>query len=121
VTDDHELPGDKGQHCPRCNVNFKYQHLYDDHLPCRVADPTTAAIRHQVDERAQLRIENDRLSKALVAAYTEIETLKAGDDHMFVKGYDQAVHEIRDHFAKMDNVHIVAVIEQIWFKKGATT
>ena len=80
-------------------------------------DPTTAVITAQIEERDRLRAENDRLSKALALAYTEIEVLKAADDRTFVKGYDQAVHEIHDHFAKVDNGYIVAVIEEIWIKK----
>jgi hypothetical protein len=87
-------------------------------------DPTTAAIAAQIDERDHFRAENARLARALVVALTEIEALKAErdrlsavDDPSFAKGYDQAVHEIRDHFAKVHNGYIVAVIEEIWLKK----
>lgn len=89
-----------------------------------VLDPTTAAITEQIEERDQLRAENLRLSRALVAAYTDVEVVAADRDRlsklgdtMFVEGYDQAVREIRDHFAKVDNGFIVAVIEQIWLKE----
>ena len=34
--DDRELRDDKGQSCAKCGTHFKYQYLYDDHLPCRV-------------------------------------------------------------------------------------
>lgn len=40
-------------------------------------DPTAAALLAQSAERDQLRAENDRLSRALVAAYTEVEVLRA--------------------------------------------
>jgi hypothetical protein len=87
-------------------------------------DPTTAAMTAQIDERDQLRTENVRLACSLVAALTEIEVLKterdqlsASADRTFAKGYDQAVHEIRDHFAKVHNGYIVSVIEEIWLKK----
>jgi hypothetical protein len=33
--DDRELRDDKGQSCATCETSFKYQYLYDDHLPCR--------------------------------------------------------------------------------------
>ena len=78
-------------------------------------DPTTAAMTAQIAERDQLRTENVRLGQALVTALTEIEVLKT--ERTFAKGYDQAVHEIRDHFAKVHNGYIVAVIEEIWLKK----
>lgn len=65
-----------------------------------VSDPTTAALEEQIAERNRLRAEIERLSDCAEAE--------------FRKGYDQAVHEIRDHFVKVDNGYIVAVIEQIW-------
>lgn len=34
---DRELPNDKGQTCAQCGCHFKYQYLYDDHVPCRYA------------------------------------------------------------------------------------
>ena len=118
---------DKGQICSKCGCDFKYQYLYDDHVPCRAVqtlDPTTAATLAQHEEREQLRAENLRLSRALVAAYTDVEVLKAEGgrlsslaDTRFVEGYDQAVREIRDHFTKVENGYIVAVIEEIWLKK----
>ncbi len=86
-------------------------------------DPTTAAIAAQNADRDQLRSDVTRLERALVAAHTEIESVKADRDRlaklgdtMFVEGYDQAVREIRDHFKKVENGYIVAVIEQIWLK-----
>lgn len=107
--DDRELRDDKGQLCVKCGTNFKYQYLYDDHLPC-------------------LRGEVERLERALVAAHTEVEALKAEQDHRvrlgdatFEKGYDQAAREIRDHFAKAGDHGVVHVIEGIWkiaFEKG---
>jgi len=156
--DDRELPGDKGQLCEGCNVQFKYQYLYDDHLPCRAPrplDPTTAAIAAQNTERDHLREEVSRLERALVAAYTEIEVVKAErdadrrgrdaaerdrdaelcsqdacvahaeaerlkklGDTMFVEGYDQAVREIRDHFAKRRQIDVVAEIDKTWMKES---
>jgi hypothetical protein len=35
MTDDRELRDDKGQSCATCGAHFKYQYLYDDHVPCR--------------------------------------------------------------------------------------
>ena len=90
-------------------------------------DPTTAAIEAQNDERAQLRAENHRLSKALVAAYTDVEVVTADrdrlsklDDASFAKGYDQAVREIRDHFAMARLLAVVLVIEKIWIKETSS-
>ena len=90
-------------------------------------DPTTAAIEAQNDERAQLRAENHRLSKALVAAYTDVEVVTADrdrlsklDDASFAKGYDQAVCEIRDHFARTEQREVVAEIEKIWKSERAS-
>jgi len=83
TSDDRELWDDKGQLCTLCGEHFKYQYLYDEHLPCRAArsvDPTTASIEAQNDDRDQLRAENLRLSRALVAAYTEVEVVKAERD-----------------------------------------
>ena len=90
-------------------------------------DPTSTAIAAKNEERDQLRAENQRLSRALVAACTEIEvvtadrgrlsTLSTRGDAMFVDGYDQAVREIRDHFAKAKAVEVVAEIEKIWLDK----
>ena len=63
----------------------------------------------QFAEREQLRAEVDRLSKALVAAYTDVEVVTADRDRLralsdadadFKKGYDQAVAEIRAYFAQ---------------------
>ena len=126
--DDRELPGDKGQHCVVCDTHFKYQYLYDDHLPCRagrVVDPTTAAIEASNIERDQLRAEVPRLERALVAAYTEVEVIKADRDRLaglgdalFVEGYDQAVREIRDHFAKQQQTDVAAEIDKIWRKES---
>jgi hypothetical protein len=92
-----------------------------------VTDPTSAAIAAQSAERDQLRAEVDRLARALVAAYTDVEAVKAERDRlsklgdaMFEKGYDQAAREIRDHFAKASDHGIVHVIESVWkvaFKK----
>ncbi len=91
-------------------------------------DPTTAAIVALNDERDRLRAEAQRLSKALVEAYTtaegvsadrdylraEVERLKKIGDTTFVKGYDQAVGEIRNHFSKAKDMETVAEIEKIW-------
>lgn len=63
-------------------------------------DLTTAAIEAAVIERARLRAEIDQLTKI--------------GDLMFQKGYDQAVREIRDHFAKAGDHGLVHVIETIW-------
>ena len=86
-------------------------------------DPTTAAIAAQNGERARLRTEVERLERALVAAYTDVEVVKADRDRlatlgdaMFVEGYDQAVREIRDHFAKGKETEIITEIEKIWLK-----
>ncbi len=127
--EDRELPGDKGQLCDRCNVQFKYQYLYDDHFPCPASlplDPTTAAIAEQNAERDRLRAEVPRLERALVAAYTEVEVVKAEaarlkklGDTMFVEGYDQAVHEIRNHFTRQKQPDVVAEIDKICRKEDA--
>jgi hypothetical protein len=122
-SDDRELRGDKGQTCGTCGEHFKYQYLYDDHVPCRAGapDPTTAAITAQTSEREQLRAEVERLERALVAAYTDVEVAKSERDRLsklgdtlFEKGYDQAAREIRDHFAKSGDHGVVHVIESIW-------
>ena len=94
------------------------------------AGPTTASIEAGNAERVRLRAEVLRLSQALVAAYTNAETVRADRDRlgaevdrlkkigdtMFVEGYDQAVEEIRDHFRKTKQMEIVAEIEKIWMK-----
>ena len=91
-------------------------------------DPTTASIEAAHAERDRLRGEVLRLSKALVAAYTDAEAVSAERDRlrveadrlksigetMFVEGYDQAVGEIRDHFRKAKASDVVAEIEKIW-------
>ena len=82
-----------------------------------MTDPTTAIIQARNAESDTLRAEVDRLSKALVATYTDIEVYKAGRDATFVEGYDQAVREIRDHFKKARQVEIAAEIESIWLKE----
>jgi hypothetical protein len=90
VTDDRELRDDRGQHCAKCDTNFKYQYLYDDHVPCKRGD----------------------------------EGLQKDAQEDFEKGYDQAVREIRDHFAKVGDHGVVHVIESIWkivFEKKART
>jgi hypothetical protein len=91
-----------------------------------IDDPTTAAVMASNDEREQLRDGVSRLERALVAAYTEIDAVKADRDRlnliskrgdtMFVEGYNQAVREIRDHFAKAKEAEVVAEIEKIWLK-----
>jgi hypothetical protein len=48
-------------------------------------DPTTVALLAQSAERDQLRAENLRLSQALVAAYTEVEVLKAERDRLPIR------------------------------------
>lgn len=83
----------------------------------KALDSTTAVIEEQV---AELRAESDRISKALVAAYTDIEVVTAERGHLhkhadaaFEKGYDQAAREIRDHFAKAGLRGISEVVETI--------
>jgi len=46
------------------------------------ADPTTEAIVASNDEREKLRAEVARLERALVAAYTDVEVLKADRDRL---------------------------------------
>lgn len=93
-------------------------------------DVTTAAIDAINVERDRLCVEALRLSQALVAAYTEIHSVTAERDYlraendrlkkirntMFGEGYDQAVEEIRDHFAKRENTEVIAEIDLIWRK-----
>jgi hypothetical protein len=95
-----------------------------------VTDPTTKAIARMNDDRDQLRAEVVRLERSLVAAYTDVEVLSAERDRlcaevqrlskigdtMFVKGYDQAVGEIRDHFRKDKQMEVVSEIEKTWMK-----
>ena len=97
-------------------------------------DPTTEAIVASNDERDRLRVEVLNLSKALVAAYTDVEVvtaergylvseidrLKTIGDAMFVEGCDQAVREIRDHFKKLQQAEVVAEIEKTWLKGQAS-
>jgi len=66
----------------------------------------------------------ERLERALVAAYTDVEVLTADrdrlsklSDSMFEKGYDQAVREIRDHFKKLRQPDVVTEVEKIWLKE----
>ena len=63
-------------------------------------DPITVAIAAQNAERERLRSEVAWLTKEVEAA--------------FGKGYDQAVHEIRTHFAKAGDHSVVHVIDSIW-------
>lgn len=112
-----------------------------------VADPTVLSIESANGERDKLRAQVERLERALAAAYTDVSVLTAERDHLrvladdaevlraegfrlrkitdeadaaFEKGHDQAVHEIRDHFAKVDNGYVVAVIEMIWMKEKSS-
>lgn len=107
-------------------------------------DPTAASIERGIAEREQLRSEVIRLERALAAAYTEVSSLKAERnglaadaanieatrvevfrlrkiadeaDRAFVKGYDRAVREIRDHFKKQKDTDVASVIEKIWLKE----
>jgi hypothetical protein len=64
----------------------------------RIHDPSTQAIVDQTTERNFLRAEVRRLSAKVDAAFAE--------------GYDQAVQEVRGHFAGRRDV--VAEIEEIW-------
>ncbi len=87
-------------------------------------DPTTVAIEAQNAERDELHAENQRLRRELVAACTEVEVVKAERDRffklgdsLFVEGYNQAVCEIRDHFAKAKNTEVIAEIEKLWFQQ----
>ena len=122
--DDRELPGDKGQRCASCGISFKYQYLYDDHLPCRAQrklDPTTASIDASNADRDQFRAEVTRLERALVAAYTQIEVLEAErgrltkfSEEAFSCGYDQAVREVRDNFNKQGQAAVVTEIDKTW-------
>lgn len=50
-------------------------------------------------------------------AHAEIARLKASADEQFSQGYDQAVREIRDHFAQAKAVDTVGEIEKIWLRK----
>ena len=81
-----------------------------------VFDPTTAAIAASNDEREKLRTEVARLEHSLMAAHLDIETLTKLGDALFIEGYDQAIGEIRNHFAKVKETEIVAEIEKIWLK-----
>ena len=97
-------------------------------------DPTTASIERANVERERFRIEALRLSRALVAAYTEVEAATAERDFLrgeverltkigdtlFVEGYHQAVEEIHDHFAKRKDVEVVAEVEKIWLRDKLT-
>ena len=85
-------------------------------------DPTTASIEAQSAEREKLRVEIARLEKALVAletlaARTDVEVRAKLGDALFVKGYDQAVREIHDHFKNARQDEVVAEIEKIWIKE----
>ena len=107
-------------------------------------DPTAASIERGNTEREELRNEVTRLERALQAAYTElggvkaerdglaadaanVEALKAEvfrlrkisdeADRAFEKGYEQAVHEIRDHFRKQKDEDVTTAIETIWLKE----
>ncbi len=86
-------------------------------------DPTAVVTAAQGDERARLRVEVERLKRALVTAYIEVEVLKIDrdrwsrlGDELFVEGYDQAVREIRSYFAETKQAAVVSEIEEIWLK-----
>lgn len=75
-------------------------------------------------ERDHLRAEAGRLDALAVAAERDhfraevARLVKIGDD-LFDKGYDQAVREIRDHFAKAQP-EVAREIEKIWLKRSAS-
>lgn len=64
----------------------------------RIHDPSTQVIVDQTTERDFLR--------------SEVRRLSAKVDVAFAEGYDQAVQEVRGHFAGRRDV--VAEIEEIW-------
>jgi len=83
----------------------------------------TTCIRSLPIECDRLRGEVDRLSKALADAYTAVEALTADRDRLrveidaeadFEKGYNQAVDEIHDHFAKAGMTKVCTDISRIW-------
>lgn len=87
-------------------------------------DCTTAALVAQVEARDHLRAENQQLYRELVATRAEIDALKVEcsqqkqlGDKMFVAGYEQAVREIRDHFARPKDPEVVSEIERRWMGK----
>ena len=89
-----------------------------------VTDPTTAALAAQSADREQLRADGARIERELVdvraaiaTAREERDRLAARGDALFVEGYDQAVREIRDHFKKVNDGYVVAVIEETWLKE----
>jgi hypothetical protein len=68
-------------------------------------DPTTAAIEAANAEREKLR--------------AEIMTLERAVQRVHERGYDQAVREIRNHFANASRPEVAAEIDKI-FGKGRT-
>ena len=65
-------------------------------------DPTIAAMEARNAEYDRLRSEVVRLTQAA--------------NTMFAMGYDQAVKEIREHFVKIEQPAIAAMIEANWLK-----
>ena len=114
------------EHC----ALLRWKQTVTDPTTDPMTDPTTEALEGGNAERTRLRGEVLRLSKALVAAYTDVEAVSADRDRlgaevarlkkigdtMFVEGYDQAVGEIRDHFRKVDAEIVAKEIEKIWLK-----
>lgn len=122
-----------------------WREKFEDVMGERMAiDATAASIERGIAEREQLRKEVHRLELALTAAYTELGGVKAERDSLaadaaniaaikaevfrlrrisdeadraFDKGYDQAVHEICDHFRKQKDEGVTATIEKIWLKE----
>ena len=70
-------------------------------------DPTIASMEARNNEHERLRSEVVRLTQAA--------------NTMFAMGYDQAAKEIRDHFSKIDQPAIAAMIEAIWIKPKDVT
>ena len=88
---------------------------YDEYGPratARDLDPTTAAIVAEATERSHLRAEVTRLSA--IAA-----TIGSAGDAEWLKGYDQAVAEIEDHFEKSGRTDLAAEVAKVFGKGSA--
>ena len=70
-------------------------------------DPTIAAMEARNAEHERLRSEVVRLTQAA--------------NEVFARGYAQAAREIRDHFSKIDQPSIAAMIEALWIKPKDVT
>ena len=81
-------------------------------------DPTATIARFEQQILTMTPDDLTKLHETLERVGTAMVELDKAmfDNAMFVKGYDQAVREIRDHFKKARQDEVVSEIEKIWIK-----